>query len=363
VPVYLALFITVWILFYKFGLITPKERSDSSKSTVPPGEKLNLLFCSVGRRVALLQEFRRGAHDLGIGMVMHAADHIPLAPALQVADSTVIVPSIGPGYIECLLAYCRKNRIDAAIPLIDPELPLLSGAREDFAAAGTKVIISSPEVIRISMDKVLTTEFLVENGFCTPRILSKEELRKSSYPLFVKPRDGSSSVEAHKIIDQQALDYHLYVRPELIVQEFIDGSEYTVDVFVDFDGRPRCAVPRLRHEVRSGEVSKSRTVQHARIMQESCRLVEVLGGCLGMTTIQCFLTPEDEVVFIEINPRFGGGAPLSIRAGADSPRWVLELLLGRQPSISMRRWTNNLFMLRFDQAFFREPKDLPAEET
>jgi carbamoyl-phosphate synthase large subunit len=363
VPIYLALFITVWILFYKFGLITPKERSDSSKSTVPPREKLNLLFCSAGRRVALLQEFRRGAHDLGIGLVMHATDHNPLAPALQVADCIAIMPSVGPGYIESLLAYCRKNRIDAVIPLIDPELPLLSDAQEDFVAAGTKVIISSPETIRISMDKVLTTEFLVENGFRTPRILSNEELRKPSYPLFVKPRDGSSSAEARKITDQQALDYHLHVRPELIVQEFIDGAEHTVDVFVDFDCRPRCAVPRLRYEVRSGEVSKGQTVQHARIMQESCRMIEVLGGCVGMTTIQCFLTPEDEIVFIEINPRFGGGVPLSIRAGADSPRWILELLLGRQPSISTHRWTNDLFMLRFDQAFFCEPKDLPAKET
>jgi len=330
---------------------------------VAVAKPLSLLFCSAGRRVTLLQEFRRGAHDLGIRLVLHAADHNPLAPALQVADSAAIVPSIGPGYIGSLLAYCRKNRIDAVIPLLDPELPLLSDARESFAAADTKVIISSPEVIRISMDKVLTTKFLVENGFRTPRILSEEELRKPSYPLFVKPRDGSSSVEARKIIDQQALDYYLYVRPELIVQEFVDGVEYTVDVFVDFDGMPRCAVPRRRHEVRSGEVSKGQAIQHAQIMQESCRLTEVLRGCLGMMTIQCFLTPEDEVVFIEINPRFGGGVPLSIRAGADSPRWILELLLGRQPSISMHRWTNDLFMLRFDQAFFCRPEDVTYPEA
>ena len=75
------------------------------------------------------------------------------------------------------------------------------------------------------------------------------------------------------------------------------------------------------------------------------------------------IEPTRDFAVTVINPRFGGGVPLSIRAGADSPRWILELLLGRQPSISTHRWTNDLFMLRFDQAFFCEPKDLPAKET
>ena len=78
----------------------------------------------------------------------------------------------------------------------------------------------------------------------------------------------------------------------------------------------------------------------------------------GMMTIQCFLTPADEIVFIEINARFGGGVPLSIRAGADSPRWILELLLGREPSISMDGWTDGMLMLRYDRGIFVLSEDL-----
>jgi carbamoyl-phosphate synthase large subunit len=77
-----------------------------------------------------------------------------------------------------------------------------------------------------------------------------------------------------------------------------------------------------------------------------------------MITIQCFLTPDDEVVFIEINPRFGGGVPLSIRAGADSPRWLLELLTGRSPSMPVDAWADGMFMLRYDHAIFQTEEEI-----
>jgi len=192
-----------------------------------------------------------------------------------------------------------------------------------------------------------------------PRLLNESDLESPTFPLFIKPRSGSSSLGAHNIHTPMDLAYYRGVDPDSIVQEFVDGAEYTVDVFADFAGRARCAVPRRRHEVRGGEVSKSQAVRHERMMAEHCRLVDTLGGCRGMITIQCFLTPDDEIVFIEINPRFGGGVPLSIRAGADSPRWLLELLLGREPRIDRNGWTDGLFMLRYDEGIFVPPSALP----
>ena len=147
--------------------------------------------------------------------------------------------------------------------------------------------------------------------------------------------------------------------PNDIIQEFVEGIEYTVDVFADLDGNPRCAVPRERHEVRAGEVSKSQTLRHKGIIEQSCRLVKELAGCRGPITIQCFLTPDGRIVFIEINPRFGGGVPLSIHAGADSPRWLMELLVGRRPNIRPNEWTDQLFMLRYDKGIFVPQADLP----
>ncbi|MCP4250178.1 MAG: ATP-grasp domain-containing protein [bacterium] len=331
----------------------------------PAPKRLRVLFSSAGRRVSLIQAFCRAADDLGVELITHAADCHPMAPALQVVDTSVMVPPVTTGrYCDCLLEYCRTHAIDAVVPLIDPELLPLSEARERFAAQGTQVVVSAPQVIRISRDKARTSQYLREKGFAAPRVLTARELEAPTFPLFIKPKSGSSSLGAHKIETPQALTYYRSLSPDSIVQEFVPGVEYTVDVFAGFDGRPRCAVPRRRLEVRGGEVSKGQTVRHERMMRESCRLVEALGGCQGVITVQCFLTPADEIVFIEINPRFGGGVPLSIRAGADSPRWILELLLGRDPEIGWANWTDGLLMLRYDRGIFLPATDLrQATET
>jgi len=52
------------------------------------------------------------------------------------------------------------------------------------------------------------------------------------------------------------------------------------------------------------------------------------------------------VKFIEINPRFGGGVPLSIEAGADFPKWILQETTGR--ALRTRRLAYGLTMLRYD---------------
>jgi carbamoyl-phosphate synthase large subunit len=319
-----------------------------------------LLFTSAGRRVELLREFRRAAGDLKVELEIHAVDCQPTAPALCVADFAQVVPPIAQGYIDRLVDYCGQKSIDAVVPLIDPELQPLSNARRRLADVGTRLVISDASVIRVSQDKILTSQFLLQHGFRTPRILSNGELATARLPLFIKPRCGSASLGAFKIDTLEALHYYRRTYPDSVIEEFVEGQEYTVDVFCDFAGRPLCAVPRMRIEVRGGEVSKSLTVRHEGMIAESLRLAKALAGCMGMMTVQCFLSRADEVVFNEINPRFGGGVPLSIRAGADSPRWLLELLLGRTPSASMDGWVGQMFMLRYDSAFFCSSQELPG---
>jgi carbamoyl-phosphate synthase large subunit len=132
------------------------------------------------------------------------------------------------------------------------------------------------------------------------------------------------------------------------VQEFIDGTEYTCDVYVDFEMNIRCVVPRKRIETRSGEVSKGQAVKNLRIMNKCKKLVEKLGAGPGIITIQLFLNSNGKIKFIEINPRFGGGAPLSIKAGANFPKWILQELLGQRPNINFDGFEDGLIMLRYD---------------
>ena len=110
----------------------------------------------------------------------------------------------------------------------------------------------------------------------------------------------------------------------------------------------RCVVPRKRIEVRSGEVSKGQIIKHPRIMSEAARLVEKLGAGPGVVTLQLFLTKDNKIKFIEVNPRFGGGAPLSIKAGANFPKWILKESLGKKTNIRFDGFKDRLIMLRYD---------------
>ena len=136
--------------------------------------------------------------------------------------------------------------------------------------------------------------------------------------------------------------------PNPICQELVKGTEYTCDVYVDFGMKARCVVPRKRIEVRAGEVSKGQVIKNASIMSEATNLVEKLGAGPGVITLQLFLTGDDKVKFIEINPRFGGGVPLSIKAGADFPKWILQDLIGKKPNIRPGNLKDGLIMLRYD---------------
>ncbi|HCO94838.1 MAG TPA: transcriptional regulator, partial [Phycisphaerales bacterium] len=136
--------------------------------------------------------------------------------------------------------------------------------------------------------------------------------------------------------------------PNPICQELVKGIEYTCDVYVDFGMKVRCVVPRKRIEVRAGEVSKGQVAKNRRIMNEAVTLVEKLGAGPGVITLQLFLTGDDKLKYIEINPRFGGGAPLSIKAGADFPKWILQELTGGKPNIRFDGFKDGLIMLRYD---------------
>ncbi|MCX5653690.1 MAG: ATP-grasp domain-containing protein [Planctomycetota bacterium] len=324
---------------------------------------LNIMLTCVGRRVALLEAFRRAMADLGVKGRLYGADHSPLAAGFHVADEGLLVPSVGGAdYVEALLDLCRKHEIGLVVPLIDWELAVLAAARERFAEAGARLVISSPGVVEICRDKQRTFEFLKARGFGTPEVIPYEKALSGPFPLFMKPRYGSSAKDVHYVPDRESLEFYSRGRGDHVIQEFVRGKEHTVDVYAGLDGVPRVAVPRWRLEVRGGEVAKARTVRHPDIIGQSLRLVEALGECRGVVTLQCFLAEDGGIKFIEINPRFGGGVPLAIRAGADFPLWLIEEHLGRKPDIHPEDWQDGLLMLRYDAAVFRRVDEV-AEAT
>ncbi len=99
-------------------------------------------------------------------------------------------------------------------------------------------------------------------------------------------------------------------------------------------------------------MSKALIVKDPALMATGRRVAEALGDCRGVITVQCIVTPDRRIRVIEINPRFGGGVPLAIHAGADFPRWILSECLGKRPRINPTGFRGDVAMLRFDDSVF-----------
>ncbi|PHA03093.1 transcriptional regulator [Bacillus pseudomycoides] len=318
---------------------------------------MNILFTSSGRRVALIKKFKEAFEQEKMNGNIITADLKETAPTVYFSDKHFIVPRVTEeNYVEELLQICQKENISLIIPLIDTELILLAENKPIFEEIGVKVLVSSKELNEIANNKVNTYNFFISHNILTPKVYSDEEIHRKKYqfPVLIKPRDGSSSKGVTKIKNEKELNFFKDYIPNAMIQEYVSGEEYTVDVMVDFDGNIKTIVPRLRIETRAGEVSKGVTKKDHKIIKAVENVVKNLPAPVGCITLQCFKKADGEITFIEINPRFGGGIPLSIEAGANFPLWTIKMCQGEVFAEKDFSWKENLMMLRYDEAVFTE---------
>jgi FMN phosphatase YigB (HAD superfamily)/carbamoylphosphate synthase large subunit len=309
-----------------------------------------ILFTGVGRRVELMQAFRQAANNLNIDLKLYGADMVMTAPALAFCDYTRRILKVqDEEYIPNIIETCRKDSIDMVIPTIDKDLMLLSRNVEKFEEIGTKVLISKPEKIAICRDKNKTADFFEICGLNAPKTVNDYRKYDGVYPCFIKPKDGSSSINAFKVENYEELKRYAEQIGDYVVQPFIEGTEYTVDIFCNYDGTPIHITPRIRMAVRAGEVLKTKISLDKKIIEESKKLIEVFKPC-GPLTVQLIRqhTTGDDY-FIEINPRFGGGTPLSMKSGARSAETVLKMMLGEKVEYSQEQDDGAVYS-RFDQS-------------
>jgi len=311
----------------------------------------NILILSAGRRVELVQSFQKAAKRLNLKSNVVAGDCSETAPAIYFADRKAILPRISePNYIDEIINVCKREDVKLVVPTIDTDLLLLSEERERIEfESGAIVLISSTGVVSICRDKINTQKFLEENGFKIPKMYSEEELDSGNiqFPLFIKPKSGSSSINSFMVNNLEELNTYRSLIKDPIVQDLMEGKEFTVDVFLDFDGNLITVVPRLRMATRSGEISKGKIIKDNEIIEDIKKLVEVLKP-IGHITVQLMKTKKG-IEYIEINPRFGGGAPMSIQSGADSSENLYRLLMGEKLEYN-EDYRDNIMFFRFDNS-------------
>lgn len=322
-------------------------------------QKRVMLITSIGKRVQLIKHLSKNFKIIGV-------DAGELNPCRYFVDKFYKIPkAVDKNYISELLKICKKENVELLTPLYEGEFSILNNHRESFEDINTKLMLSSEKVIDICKDKFKTSEYFIHENIKNPRVYTKNEIKQiinnkeeSKFPLFIKPADGMGSSNAFKISNIKELIFFDDYIKNAIIQECIEGTEYTVDALVDFKGNLIYAVPRIRLEVRNGEVVKSRTVKDKSIIYETIKVIQALNklkdennnGAIGPLTIQFFKTNKDEIYLLEINPRFGGGVPLSFQCGADYGKALNDMLDNRNTQF-INNFTEKT-MLRFDDAVF-----------
>jgi carbamoyl-phosphate synthase large subunit len=252
---------------------------------------------------------------------------------------------------------CKQNEIKIVVPTIDTELLVLSNAKNLFSLNNIQIIVSDFDFISKCRDKRLTNLLFIELGINIPRAINKEN---PSFPLFIKPYDGSLSKDLFLIKHKEELTDSLLNNPKLMYMEYInptDFHEFTIDAYYDKNSDIKCLVPRRRIEVRAGEISKGRTekLDFYEILKNRLKNIKGAKGCL---TIQVFIGKiKGEIIGIEINPRFGGGFPLSYASGANYPGYIIQEYIMNETIYFNDNWIENRVMLRFDSEVILDQDD------
>ncbi|MCP1659206.1 ATP-grasp domain-containing protein [Neisseria perflava] len=314
-------------------------------------KKNNVLILSAGRRVELVQDFKIEATKFSDGIKVLTTDmHPEMSSACRISDGFFSVPAIkADNYIDSIYDLAVAQNVGLIIPTIDTELKKLAEARDRFEAAGIHIIVSDVALIDLCRDKRLTAGLFQQYGIQSPAIYDRNN---PTLPCFVKPYDGSRAIGAKRVDTAADITPEMMADEKLMFCQLIDivneFTEFTVDMYYTREGRLKCVVPRERLEVRTGEVSKGITRRNHLydVLVEKMAEVEGARGCL---TAQFFYNnATGEFYSVEINPRFGGGFPLTYAAGGNYPNWLIREYLYGEEIPFFDGWENNLMMLRYD---------------
>ncbi len=297
---------------------------------------MNILFLGGAKRVSLAERFIDAGKRLGFQIIVFSYELDKKVPFATVGN--VIVGKLwdDDNVYNDIKNVIEKNDISIVLANVDPATIVLARLKEIFPEFG--LITTNSNTCKIFLDKKEMNEVCINYGIKTI------PLSNCDFPIFIKPRQGSASKGTFLVKDQIYMDYILsYIDDDQYVfQKYIDGVEYTVDAYVSKSGKFIGAVPRIRSSVTSGESTTATIVEDDQILKQTEYILSKF-DLIGPVTLQ-FIKSRDELYFLEINPRFGGGVIASIEAGFDIPKLILQDFLGKK--IRPRKNHKRLIMTR-----------------
>lgn len=320
---------------------------------------MNILITSAGRRVKVIQYFKREVDPIK-GMIITAdLDHN--APALYFSDFDYTVPEIyAENYISELLAICEEHHVSAVLALIDPELEVLAANAAAFTKKNITLIVSELEMVKMCFDKYEAYQFFQQNNLAAvPTFLSKEMIVQQindevlEFPLIAKPRKGSASEGIAYVKDRSELQKLDEYKGNLLFQPHYKEKEFGIDAYIDLlSGELVNLFIKEKLRMRSGETDKSISVHDQEI---EALIIDLIAktNFRGPIDIDVFQY-KGRFYISEINPRFGGGYPHAYECGVNFPKYLLKNLQGlsNQP-YSGFTYAEGKVMMKHDEILIR----------
>ncbi len=297
--------------------------------------------------VAVIRALRRAGHRVV------ACDADPYAVGLRLADEFARVPRADdPAFAESVTKAVARSGAVALISTVAEELVALHALAAPLAEAGAATWLPDPWSVERCVDKWLFHQLMIEHGVPVPAT-ARGSADGVPGPWIVKPRFGRGSRDIYHADNAADLAYALSHAPEPLVQTRLTGREFTVDTLSGKDGQLYGAVPRWRLETKAGISTKGVTFRHFELIG---KVAEVLGALRleGPACVQGFRTDEGQLAFTEVNPRFSGGLPLSLAAGADLVGQYLNRILGGVVQPEHLQFRSGVTMLRYFDEVFEE---------
>lgn len=254
------------------------------------------------------------------GHYVFGVNCLPYSPGFQMADGWTKVPyACDDAYIPMLLNLCIEHQITLVIPTVDEELIICSESKKLFMEHGIQILVSDKETLERALDKYKFARFLEERNLAVAKTWGLEQaldIQESDFPLIAKPVTGRGGRGIKVLHNRKELEELGKSSTNYILQEYVTGTEYSVDTLSDLSGRAIVAVPRKRLEVKGGVCWRGESDDNSAIIEESKKVVEAL-GVIGPGCLQLIYTESGEIKIFELNPRIGGTVSLSIHSGVN----------------------------------------------
>ena len=203
------------------------------------------------------------------------------------------------------------------------------------------VMVNDVELVNIANNKLTTYEWCSQNNISVPLIKLITER-----PIIIKPINGcgSNGIKILKDADDTVVSTE-YNNSNYIIQEFINGKEYTIDIIADNKGNVINVVPKERLLIKNGQAFKS-VVRNDKELIDFATKCSILLCNKSVINIQVIRDYDGKIYLIEINPRFPTTIGLTIKSGVNIPIMLIE------KDFEKKDFINNLLMVRDYQEYF-----------